>query len=343
MLAKKMRERINMDASIENLIDHIEPLNTAVMADCHQQLAGLPEPMEPKLQFLAERIAGVRQTVRPGKLKKAVVIFAADHAVDGGENMTKGKNSEAEALQVAHGNGPINKVAHRIGAGVLLVDIGLQQDIPETEGVQICKVMHGSHFFGKGPAMDKEEMTDALLYGVDLAQQLADEGYTAVGLGNIGERGLLSAFIITAAFFRDKMDELPDTVGDHDKISRLGTMLDKFDLNRKKPIQLLRYAGGPDIAAMVGFILSAAQRRMLVVFDNAITGTAVLLAHTLSHSIDSYVYPSARYAEPVHQMQMKKLGIKPFLQYDVTGDQGMGSALGLSVLDAAVTMMNEKL
>lgn len=332
-----------MNAVLEELINHIEPLDTVKMAECHKQLIDLSEALDPHLSFLAERICGTQRTIKPMALKKAIVLYAADHAVDGGENMTKGKNSEAEVLQVAKGQGNINKVAHRIGAGVLLVDIGLQQTIPESEGVQICKVMPGSHFFGNAPAMSKDEMTDALMYGVQLAQQLADEGYTAVGLGNIGERGILSAFAITAAFFRDKMEELPDTINDYDKIERLGTMLDKLNLDRKRPLHLLQHAGAPDIAAMVGFILSAAQRRLLVVFDNAVTGAAVLVAHALCHGVDSYVYPSACYDEPVHQMQMKKLGLKPFLKYDVTGDEGMGSVLGLSLLDAAVRMMGEKL
>ena len=94
---------------------------------------------------------------------------------------------------------------------------------------------------------------------------------------------------------------------------------------------------------MIGFILSAAQRRMLIVFDNAVTGAAVLLARTLCHGVDAYVYPSARYAEPVHQMQMKKLGLKPFVELEQNLDQGMGSAMGLTMLDAAVQMMNDNL
>jgi len=331
-----------MHTVLEELVDRIEPLQTAVMAQCHTKLEALSDRTDPTLCFLAERIAGIQGTICPKKLKKAVIVFAADHAVDGSENTTRGKNSKAEALQVAQGTGVINKIAHRIGAGALLVDMGLQQNIPETEGVQVCKVRNGSRFFGSGAAMSTDEMTEALLCGVELAQQLADEGYTAIGLGNIGERGLLTAFVITAAFFRDKMNELPETVEAQDKITRLGVMLDKLGLNRKKPIQLLRCAGSPDIAAMVGFILSAAQRRLLIVFDNAVTGTAVLLAHTLCSGVDAYVYPSARYAEPVHQMQMRKLGLTPFLRYDVTGDQGIGSALGLSVLDAAIEMITEK-
>jgi nicotinate-nucleotide--dimethylbenzimidazole phosphoribosyltransferase len=80
-----------MNVEIEEIISHIEPLDTSIMAECHKRLLDLPEPVDPNLAFLAERIAGVRRTVRPEALKKAVVIFAADHAVDGGGKHDKGQ------------------------------------------------------------------------------------------------------------------------------------------------------------------------------------------------------------------------------------------------------------
>ena len=36
--------------------------------------------------------------------------------------------------------------------------------------------------------MSEDEMMDALFSGLQIGQNLADEGYTAVGLGNLGER-----------------------------------------------------------------------------------------------------------------------------------------------------------
>ena len=39
----------------------------------------------------------------------------------------------------------------------------------------------------------------------------------------------------------------------------------------------------------------------------------------------------------------KKLGLKPFVEMDQNLDQGMGSAMGLTMLDASVQMMNENL
>lgn len=332
-----------MDQVLEQIISAIEPMDLAKTAECYQRLASLTIRQDSKLSYLAGRIAGVQGTLHPEKLQKAIVVFAADHAVDGGENKTKGKNSKADALEIATGRGPINKVAHRIGAGVMLLDMGLEEDIPESQGVQNLKVMHGSHFWARQDAMSEDEMMDALFSGLQIGQNLADEGYTAVGLGNLGERGLLTAFILTAVFFRDQLEELPEHMKSGQKLEKLKEVIDQHHFHASDPLDLLRRAGAPDIAAMVGFILSAAQRKLLVIFDNAVTGSAVLIARALCPTIDDYVCASARYLEPVHQMQMKKLGLKPFVELDQNFDQGMGSAMGLTMLDASVQMMNENL
>ena len=332
-----------MDQVLEQVIQGIAPMDLAKTAECYQRLASLTIRQDSKLSYLAGRIAGVQGTLHPEKLQKAVIVFAADHAVDGGENKTKGKNSKADALEIATGRGPINKVAHRIGAGVMLLDMGLEEDIPESQGVQNLKVMHGSHFWVRQDAMSEDEMMDALFSGLQIGENLADEGYTAIGLGNLGERALLTAFIVTASFFRDQLDELPEHMKSGQKLEKLKKVLDERRFDAAQPLDLLQRAGAPDIAAMVGTILAAARRGLIVVFDNAVTGSAVLLARALCPTVMDYICASARYLEPVHQMQMKLLNLKPFVEMDQNLDQGMGSAMGLTMLDASVQMMNENL
>lgn len=332
-----------MDQVIASIIAQIQPMDYQKTAECYERLAHLSVQQDKNLSYLAGRIAGVQGLLHPKKQKKAVVLFAADHAVDGGENKTKGKNSKADALEIATGRGAINKVAHRIGAGVLLLDMGLEEDIPESQGVQNLKVMHGSRFWAKGDAMTEDEMMDALFSGLQIGQNLADEGYTAIGLGNLGERALLTAFVLTAPFFHDSLEDLPDNIRNGTQLKKFAALMDRLELTTKKPLDLLQRAGSPDIAAMVGFILSAAQRKLLIVFDNAVTGAAVLIAQALCPTVSDYICQSAKYMEPVHQMQMKLLKLRPFVETDGLPDQGIGSAMGLTMIDAAVQMMDENI
>lgn len=75
-----------MDSVLEQVIAGIGPLNLEKTGECYAKLSSLAVPQDGKLTYLAGRIAGVSDTLQPSLLKKAVVLFAADHAVDGGEN-----------------------------------------------------------------------------------------------------------------------------------------------------------------------------------------------------------------------------------------------------------------
>ena len=99
--------------------------------------------------------------------------------------------------------------------------------------------------------------------------------------------------------------------------------------------------GSAEIAALFGLVVQAARMGIIVVFDNAVTGAAALAAASVYPDIKNYLFPSVYYEEPVHQMQMQKLSMKSFLHYDFTEAEGYGSALGLSLLDAAIDMLNQ--
>lgn len=168
--------------------------------------------------------------------------------------------------------------------------------------------------------MSEDEMMDALFSGLQIGQNLADEGYTAVGLGNLGERGLLTAFILTAVFFRDQLEELPEHMKSGQKLEKLKEVIDQhhFHASDPGPPAPCRGSGHCRHGRLhpVGSPAQAARH-----LDNAVTGSAVLIARALCPTIDDYVCASARYLEPVHQMQMKKLGLKPFVELDQNLDQ----------------------
>ena len=85
------------------------------------------------------------------------------------------------------------------------------------------------------------------------------------------------------------------------------------------PIGVLADVGSAEIAAL---IVQAAREHMAIVFDNAVTGAAALGAVTVYPVIKDYIFPSAVYDEPVHRMQLHKLGMKAYLHYDMTEAEG---------------------
>lgn len=312
---------------------NIPSLDENIMRACQLYVDNLIKPIHSlgKLEEIAVRIAGITREVKPSYLNKAIVIFGGDTAVDG-ENKTKGQLSHDEMKLVAQGYGPANVIARQLEAPVYLIDAGLEKDTSDIEGILSKKMIHGTHH--GHPAMDDEVVKGAITLGMSVAKTLAGQGIQAVGLGNIGERYPLSALAVTASIMKEDLMKVSAKGGFSLKLYGVGNFAEN-------PVGNLAEVGSAEIAALFGFVVEAAKNRMMVVFDNAVTGAAVLAAVTVYPEIKNFVFPSVYYEEPVHQMQMQKMGMKAFLHYDFTEAEGYGSALGLSVLDAAIDMLNQ--
>ena len=312
---------------------NIPSLDENIMRACQLYVDNLIKPIHSlgKLEEIAVRIAGITREVKPSYLNKAIVIFGGDTAVDG-ENKTKGQLSHDEMKLVAQGYGPANVMARQLEAPVYLIDAGLEKDTSDIEGILSKKMIYGTHH--GHPAMDDEVVKGAITLGMSVAKTLAGQGIQAVGLGNIGERYPLSALAVTASIMKEDLMKVSAKGGFSLKLYGVGNFAEN-------PVGNLAEVGSAEIAALFGFVVEAAKNRMMVVFDNAVTGAAVLAAVTVYPEIKNFVFPSVYYEEPVHQMQMQKMGMKAFLHYDFTEAEGYGSALGLSVLDAAIDMLNQ--
>lgn len=311
----------------------IQPLHQDIMEACRLYVDNLTKPLGSlgRMEDMAIRLSGIFGEVKPSALPKAVVIFGGDTATDGDKNESKGLKSYNEAALVAQGYGPVNAVARQIGAAVYVVDVGMEKETAGIPGVLVQKVVRGTH---KGaPAMSREAAEKAVQVGMSVAKTLANQGVRAAGLGNIGERYMLSALTVTAAILKEDLQQASLQNGVQLHLAELSDF-------GSDPCAVLAQAGSAEIAALFGFVVQAARERMAVVFDNAVTGAAVLGAVTVYPEVKDYVFPSAAYEEPVHQMQLQKLGMKACLHYDFTEAEGFGSVLGLSLLDASLCMLN---
>ena len=309
----------------------IEMLDKNIMEACRLYVDNLIKPLHAlgKLEDMAVRLAGITETVKPRQIKKAIVVVAGDTAVDR-ENETGGKQSLLEFRALAKGLAPVSAVARMMEIPLYLIDAGLESDTTGIEGALVKKVIKGTHRGNR--AMTREQAAEAVTLGMSVARSLAAQGVNAVGLGSIGERAMLSALGVTAAIMKDELQKNAKQNGISIEIKEIGELTD--------PVEFLGKVGSAEIAALFGLVFQAAKEKMAIVFDNAVTGAAVLAAVETYPIINEYVFPSASYEEPVHQMQMKRLGMKPFLHYDFTLAEGFGSAMGLSLLDASLDMLN---
>jgi nicotinate-nucleotide--dimethylbenzimidazole phosphoribosyltransferase len=107
------------------------------------------------------------------------------------------------------------------------------------------------------------------------------------------------------------------------------------------PDELLRRLGGYELAALVGAIEQAAERRALILVDGLITTAAALVAVRRKPALGSYLVASHRGAEPVHAALLSALGLTPLLELGLSLGEGSGAALAVSLVRAACALMSE--
>jgi nicotinate-nucleotide--dimethylbenzimidazole phosphoribosyltransferase len=99
--------------------------------------------------------------------------------------------------------------------------------------------------------------------------------------------------------------------------------------------------GGLEIAAMCGFCLGAAARRVPVVTDGFIATAAAVLAVRLCRASSGYVFASHRSPEPGHAHLLAILGQDPLLDLGMRLGEGTGAALAMKLVQAAVAAFTQ--
>jgi nicotinate-nucleotide--dimethylbenzimidazole phosphoribosyltransferase len=190
--------------------------------------------------------------------------------------------------------------------------------------------------------MSDDEMHAALRIGIELANEAAAGGCDLLGFGEMGIGNTTSASAITAALTGDAVDCVVGAGASADdncmarKRSAVGRALALHADELQSPLGILRCIGGLEIAAMCGFCLGAAARRIPVVTDGFIATAAAALAVRMCPAAAGYLFASHRSAEPGHARLLAITGHSPLLLLDMRLGEGTGAALAMGIIRAAV-------
>jgi nicotinate-nucleotide--dimethylbenzimidazole phosphoribosyltransferase len=238
-------------------------------------------------------------------------------------------------------------LARQVGARVVVADMGVRQPPPALPGVRSLRIGPGTANFTRGPAMTETQARTALESGIALMDGLADEGVGLVGLGDMGIGNTTSASALTAALTGLPPEEVTgrgtgvDEAGLARKLTAIRRALTANPPDRTRPLAILAGLGGFEIAGLAGVTLGAAARRVAVVIDGFIASTAALLAARLCPRVRPYLLPSHRSVEPGHGTVLRELGLRPLLDLDCRLGEGTGAACVMSLIDAALAILEE--
>ena len=117
-----------------------------------------------------------------------------------------------------------------------------------------------------------------------------------------------------------------------------------LDINKPDPkdaIDVLSKVGGFEIGGLAGVILGASSKRIPVVIDGFISGTAALIAYRLEPKVKDYMIAAHCSVEQGHKIILDFLGLKPLLDFDLRLGEGTGAALGMSLIEAGIKILTE--
>ncbi len=300
-----------------------------------------------QLEALAQQIGLIQQTESPKLSAPQMLVFAGDHgAAKAGVSAYPQDVTWQMVENFLAGGAAINVFTRTHGLPLAVVDCGVAHDFGERAGLINCKLGAGTESYIEAPAMTAERCAQAFENAVALVTRYAESGCNVIGLGEMGIGNTASASLITHCLTDQPLDVC---------VGR-GTGLDDAGLNRKQqllaqalvrtgkmfaPAKVLQEFGGFEIATMVGVILAAAERRIVVLIDGFVVGAAALVACTLYPAARDYCVYCHRSAEAGHRVQLAAMQAQPLLDLGLRLGEGTGVALAWPLVKAAVAFLND--
>ncbi|GAA4706545.1 nicotinate-nucleotide--dimethylbenzimidazole phosphoribosyltransferase [Phytohabitans rumicis] len=333
------------------MIDGIGPLDEGAMSAARALHARLTKPAGSlgALEELSVRLAGLAgQCPPPLPEPAAVAVFAGDHGVHA-QGVTPWPQ-EVTGQMVANflsGGAVVNAFARQVGASVTVVDVGVLEDLGEGPGLIAAKVRAGTRDMTTEPALTRDEVSAALEAGARVAFRLVDEGARALLTGDMGIANTTPAAALIAAF----------TGAEPEAVTGRGTGIDDYTYARKvavvraalahhtldpaDPVGVLAAVGGLEHAAIAGFILGGASRRVPVILDGVIAASAALAAAALAPDAVGAMVAGHRSAEPGATVALAHLGLEPLIDLGMRLGEGTGAVLALPIVASAVRVLHE--
>ncbi len=328
----------------------IQPIKKEFLSLAQGRLDRLTKPVGSlgELEEIAKRYVGIVEDLHRPIRRKVIFTFAADHGVTAeGVSAYPREVTPQMVYNFIRKGAAINVLAGHAGAEVVVVDIGVDHDFKPLEGLYIRKIARGTANMCQGPAMSRDQAIQALSVGLEMAEVARSREADLVGTGDmgIGNTTPSSAILACLAGLPVSLVTHRGTgIDDATLMRKIKTIETAIEVNRpdlKDPVDVLAKVGGFEIAGIAGLIIGCAAHRIPVVVDGFISTAGAMIAVALNNRVKDYLFASHQSVEVGHQFMWEYIGQKPILNLSMRLGEGTGAALAMSVIEAAVKVLNE--
>ncbi|MGW6898715.1 nicotinate-nucleotide--dimethylbenzimidazole phosphoribosyltransferase [Streptomyces sp. NPDC054919] len=339
--------------NLDDFSDLIERPDGGVRRDAEERRERLivPPGALGRLDELGEWLSAAQQAVPVKPIEQPrVVLFAGDHGVAELGVSGRAAGTAHELVRATlDGATPLAVLARRFSVPVRIVDAGLDCD-PELlpESVVRHRVRRGSGRIDVEDAMTAEEAEQAVRLGIAIADEEADSGTDLVVLGDLSVGGTTAASTLIAALCGTDASVVTGRGGagidDLAWMRKCAAIRDA--LRRARPVlgdqlELLATVGGADLAAMTGFLLQCAVRRLPVILDGVVSSACALVAQRAAFRAPDWWLAGQVSGEPAQTKALDRMALNPLLDQGVIVGEGSGALLALPLVQAAAALAAE--
>ncbi len=221
----------------------------------------------------------------------------ADHGVwEEGVAISPKEVTAIQAENMTRGTTGVCVLAEQAGANVYVIDVGIDM-LSLSPGLSTCVLLEVVAICS-APAMSRHQAEKLLLDVICYTRELAKNGVTLFGVGELGMANTTPAAAIVSTITGRAPEEVVG-IGANLPTDKLANKIDvvrrAITLNQPNPqdgVDVLAKVGGFDLVGMAGVMLGAASCGLPVLLDGFLSYAAALAACQMLPAIKPYLIPS---------------------------------------------------
>jgi len=295
------------------------------IAHMRQHDLAMPRGGLGRLEDIAAFLCGWRDMDKPLIVRPLVAVFAGNHGLIRHNVSPYPADFTRQMVDnFARGGGAVNQICLANDLGLKVFDLAL--DYP-TEDISA------------DAAMDERSCAATMAFGMEAIMGGAD----LLCLGAMGNGSRVAAVAMACLLFGgDAADWLSPEPGIDAgyyerglEVARRAVALHKPHCEGADGFEILRRAGGRELAAIAGAILAARMERIPVILDGFVScAAAAALFKTQPRALD-HCLAGQLSAEAEHGRLLQALGKKPLLPLGLRLEEGAGAAMAAGIVKAA--------
>ena len=303
-----------------------------------------------RLEELAMQICLIQQTLEPSLAHPCHLLLGGDHGIEReGVSVSPREVTLQQMINFTHGGGGVNMFCRQHGFKLRIVDVGVDYDLSNIEGIIHRKIARGTRNFLYEPAMSEKEFDQAIQIGCDLVDDCIAEGCRILSIGEMGIANTSPSSIWMHLFTGIPLKDCIgagaglDTTGIRHKYEVLSNALANYQAttHHPTPITHIRHFGGYEMIAAIGAMLKAAEKHLVILIDGFIMTACALAAIQLYPAAKDYMIFTHCGDESGHKRMLDAMGANALLNLGLRLGEGTGALCAFPIVDSAVRMMNE--